>query len=375
MSRVRVIRHGRYLGDFVEGESYAHPWEVTVDDGMSALFAASFQDATPVYASRERARALGFRDRPLSPLLLLNLGVSFSVHDVSEQAIAHLAYLDVRFPEAVYAGDTLRAWSTVIATKPTSDGARGVVHVRTVVANQHRAIACVLGRKVLVPSGRLDERAPRGDAALAPVETQERLPVELRGRVLAPLRGGGFSGCSWEDFDVGDVLVHDVGRTVGESEHMQLTTLVRNSHPLHLDEVYARDGGSFAGTRVVYGGLVLSWVLSLASRDTTGSALWETGLDDGAHPSAVVAGDTLYAATKVLAKQEHGSEAGEITFRVVGVKNTPARALLEAGEDLFAPEHGKTSRKVEAKVVEITRRILVPRAQVTPATPSTRTPP
>jgi 2-methylfumaryl-CoA hydratase len=362
VSRVRVIRHGRCLDDFVVGETFTHPWEVTVDDGMRALFDASFQDASPIYASREGAQALGFRDRPLSPLLLFNLGVSFSVHDVSEQAIAHLAYLDVRFPEAVYSGDTLRAWSTVVEAKPTSDGARGVVRVQTVVASHH-TIACVLGRRVLVPAGRLEERAPTGPADPAPIGTGDgpRLPPELRAEVSAPERPGGFGGCLWEDFDVGDVLVHDVGRTVGESEHMQLTTLARNSHPLHFDEVYARGGGSFAGTRVVYGGLVLAWVLSLASRDTTGQALWETGLDEGAHPGAVVAGDTLYAASKVLAKQEHGPGAGEITFRVVGLKNTPARPLLEAGQDLFTPEHGKTSGKVDAKVVEITRRVLVRR--------------
>jgi 2-methylfumaryl-CoA hydratase len=363
VSRVRVIRHGRCLDDFVVGETFTHPWEVTVDDGMRALFDASFQDASPIYASREGAQALGFRDRPLSPLLLFNLGVSFSVHDVSEQAIAHLAYLDVRFPEAVYAGDTLRAWSTVIEARPASDGARGIVRVQTVVANQHDAIACVLGRRVLVPAGHLDERAPPAPAHPGPASARDwpRLPPELRARAAALEGPGGFGGCRWEDFDVGDVLVHEVGRTVGESEHMQLTTLARNSHPLHFDEVYARGGGSFAGTRVVYGGLVLAWVLSLASRDTTGQALWEMGLDEGAHPGAVVAGDTLYAASKVLAKQQHDPGVGEITFRVVGLKNTPARALLEAGQDLFTPEHGKTSGKVDAKVVEITRRVLVRR--------------
>ena len=37
----------------------------------------------------------------MHPLLLLDLGLSFSVHDVSERAIAHLAYIDnVRFPDA-----------------------------------------------------------------------------------------------------------------------------------------------------------------------------------------------------------------------------------------------------------------------------------
>ena len=56
-------RYGRLLDDFVPGDVYAHPWEVTVDEGMTALFAASFQDATPTYASRAAARALGLRDR------------------------------------------------------------------------------------------------------------------------------------------------------------------------------------------------------------------------------------------------------------------------------------------------------------------------
>src|SRR5271154_188956 len=106
---IRSPRYGRSFDDFTPGAIYAHPWEVTVDDGMIAFFAASFQDAIPTYASRVAAIALGFRDRPVHPLLLLNLGLSFSVHDVSEQAIAHLAYIDVRFPAPCYAGDTVRA--------------------------------------------------------------------------------------------------------------------------------------------------------------------------------------------------------------------------------------------------------------------------
>ena len=71
---LRAPRHGRMLDDFTPGAIYAHPWDVTVDDGMVALFAASFCCATPTYSSRAAARALGLRDRPVHPLLLLNLG-------------------------------------------------------------------------------------------------------------------------------------------------------------------------------------------------------------------------------------------------------------------------------------------------------------
>jgi 2-methylfumaryl-CoA hydratase len=351
-------RYGRLLDDFVPGDVYAHPWEVTVDEGMLALFAASFQDAVPTYASRAAARALGLSDRPVHPLLLLDLGLSLSVHDVSERAIAHLAYIDVRFPEVCYPGDTVRASSRVIAVKPVSSGDKGVVHVATRVTTETGALVCSFERKALVRAGKVDDRPrdPPHDVVHRDADPP-RAPAVLLGRLPPRARLGGFAWF-WEDFAVGDVIVHATGRTVSEAEPMALSTLMRNSHPLHVDEHYCKTN-SFAKTRVVYGGLVLSWVLSLSSRDTAGNAIWDLGLDDGAHPSGVLAGDTLYAASKVLAKQDRGADAGSVTLRVVGLKNTAARPLLEQGADLFTPELGKTSGKVAEKVVEITRTLLV----------------
>lgn len=360
MPTLRSPRYGRKLDDFSVGAVYAHPWDVTVDEGMIAFFSASFQDALPTTSSRLVARSLGLRDRPVSPLLLLNLGISFSVHDVSEQAIAHLAYIDVRFPEPCYPGDTLRASSMVIGKKPVSTGDKGVVHVRTQVVNQDDALVCSFERKALVPCGRVAERPADVPHAVAQQDAPPaRLPKVLEGPLPPPSRHGGFA-CFWEDFEVGDVIAHSVGRTVGESEHMQLATLLRNSHPLHLDEQYCRTS-SFAKTRVVHGGLVLAWVLALSSRDTAGNAVWDLGLDDGAHPSGVLAGDTLFAASQVIAREEAGPDAGRVTFRIVGLKNSPARALIEQGADLFTPELGKSHGRVKEKVVEITRTLLVRR--------------
>src|SRR5579862_3650126 len=146
----RSPRYGRFLEEFEIGAVYEHPWEVTVDTGLLALCAGSFLDASPVYASAHYARGLGFRDRPVHPLVLVNFGLSFSVHDVSEQAIAHLAYIDARFPNACYAGDTLHASSTVLGIKPSSEGERGVVHVRTVLSAEDERVVFQFERKVLV---------------------------------------------------------------------------------------------------------------------------------------------------------------------------------------------------------------------------------
>jgi 2-methylfumaryl-CoA hydratase len=359
----RRPQYGRLLEDFAVGATYDHPWEVTVDAGTTAFFQASFMDATPVYASAAYARELGFRDRPIHPLLLLNLGLSFSVHDVSEQAIAHLAYLDVRFPAAAFAGDTLHAKSVVLGAKKTSAGDRGVVHVRTSLLRDDDTVVCRFERRALVRAGTLATRpgdahahAPRSQPA--PAENDRRLPFEMREFVRVPFRTRGFAGFV-EDFAVGDVLVHDAGRTVSEAEHMQLTTLVRNSHPLHFDEAYCKAGASFAGTRVVYGGLVFAWVATLASRDTCGNVLWDLGFDQGAHPSGVLAGDTLFAASKVLAIEPHDAATARVTFRLVGTKNAHPGGLLDEGADLFTPELGKKESKVVEKVFEIDRTVLM----------------
>jgi 2-methylfumaryl-CoA hydratase len=363
--------YGRTLDEFEIGATYSHPWEVTVDVGHLALAAGSFLDASPVFASARFARRLGFKDRPVHPLMLLNFGLSFSVHDVSEQAIAHLAYIDVRFPDACYTGDTLRAASTVLGVKRASEGERGVVHVRTVlVAEGPGGVAdtrevCLFERKVLVKAG-APVRPVGGPAAPTPLGVDaapavSRLPPQLQpGKPLdLASESGGFAGF-FEDFAPGEILCHDIGRTVSEAEHMQLTYMFRNSHPLHFEEPYARSG--FAKTRVVYGGLVFGWVASLASRDTSGNVLWELGYDKGAHPAGVVAGDTLYAASRVLRAEALTPDLGAVTFKLVGTKNVKPAALLDAGADLFTEELGKGSgAKVKEKVFEIERTALMRR--------------
>src|SRR6185312_13396242 len=185
-------------------------------------FQSNFQDATPTFASARYARELGLRDRPMHPLLLLNFGLSMSVHDVSEQAIAHLAYIDARFPTACFAGDTLTASSTVLGSKPASSGDRGVVHVRTVLTNQDDHVLCTFERKALVRAGKLEHRPDPPHPAYAPKKDDAHvLPAELREQVRQPSRKAGFAGFV-EDFAVGDVIAHSIGKTVSDAEHMQL---------------------------------------------------------------------------------------------------------------------------------------------------------
>ena len=366
MPRIIEPRYGRLLDDFRVGDVYYHPWEVTIDNGMLAMFAASFLDPNPLYSSRRFARELGFRDCVVHPLVLLNLALSFSVHDVSEQAIAHLAYIDLKFPNAAYSGDTLSVYSEILGVRVSeSKPDRGVVHLRTTGINQDGAIVVTFERKALIPTGNLKGRAhadlvEEGTNKNQPQDGSDEsnsrdslatMPTELEGEIKIPAWPGRPRGC-FEDFEVGDVILHSIGHTVGESEHMQLTILTRNTHPLHFDEVYCRER-SFTKTRIVEGGLVFAWIASLASRDTTANALWEVGYDKGSHPNPVLAGDTLYAASRVIEKQKRDQQTGTVSFKLIGVKNERPATLLAAGLDLFGC-------RFDQKVFEIEHEVLLP---------------
>jgi 2-methylfumaryl-CoA hydratase len=377
--KIFELQYGRLLDDFTAGDKYHHLWEVTVDEGMLALCAASFLDPNPLYASRRFALEAGFRDRLVHPLVLMNLALSSSVHDVSEQAIAHLAYINLRFPNAAYAGDTL-AFTTKVLSARLSDSkpGRGVVHVRTAGINQDGLPVVAFERKALIPAGRL---ANRGHVDLPETSTDKPsventaissttldqnvltrnheasnamalLPAEFATGIKMPVWSGRPRGL-FEDFQEGDVYLHGNGKTIGESEHMQLTLLTRNSHPLHFDEVYSRER-SFMKTRVVCGPLVFAWIASLASRDTTANALWDLGYDKGTHPAPVLAGDTLFAASRVLERCELNEQSGVVKVHLVGVKNEKPAALMQAGVDLFQD-------KFAQKVFEIEREILLPK--------------
>jgi 2-methylfumaryl-CoA hydratase len=363
--KIITPRYGRLLDDFRVGDRYHHLWEVTLDDGLLALCAASFLDPNPLYASRRFARELGFADRVVHPLILMNLALSSSVHDVSEQAIAHLAYLNLRFPNAAYAGDTLTFTSEVLSARLSeSKPDRGVVEVRTSAFNQQGQAVVSFRRKALIPAGTLAGRAhpdafePHPDEQLADHSVAQiaapedaQMPPELAAEIRTPLWAGRPRGL-FEDFAEGDIYLHGNGRTIGASEHMQLTMLTRNSHPLHFDEIYSRER-SFTGQRVVCGPLVFAWIASLASRDTTANGLWDFGYDKGAHPAPVLAGDTLFAASQVLRKRRQHPQAGVVTFRLAGVKNQKPAALLEAGIDLF-------NDNFPEKVFEVEREVLLP---------------
>lgn len=159
----------------------------------------------------------------------------------------------------------------------------------------------------------------------------------------APLTG---PGNHFEDFEVGDVLVHSRGRTVGDSEHILFTLQVLNTAQLHFNQALCDSDpnlqAQFNGKRPVAGPYVLSLLMGLSTPDTTESALAVLKLREARHSAGVHAGDTLYAKTEVLEKRDADrKDRGIVTFKLTGLKQDRKTVCCEAVYEALIPRRPK----------------------------------
>ena len=353
LEKVKYPQYGRVLEDFKPGEVFCHPRGVTIYPSFAVEFATTFMEANPLYTNAEFAKAHGFRDLAVSPLMVMNICLSLGVQNDSEKAIANLGYYNVCFVKAVYPGDTLRALTKVLDVK-VKEGKPGIVTIRTIGLNQKNELVLQYDRKIMV--------AAAGKASDPTTVSGQPFPEQAAPTVEIPQVSGAYpmnlTGVNsyFENFQIGDVIVHANGRTITD-EHFPWTYRVMNTHPLHYDRLYSTArSGAMSGEPIVYGGLVFAWLAGLASRDTSENSLIDLGYTEGYHTQPAVSGDTIYPISRVLAKEEgpSGIKAGIVTFQLIGVKNIrPKEALEKFGADLLGKE------KIPEKIFEIERRLLV----------------
>jgi itaconyl-CoA hydratase len=100
------------------------------------------------------------------------------------------------------------------------------------------------------------------------------------------------TGYFFDDFSVGDVFRHPLGRTISEVDNMWFTLLTMNTNQLHFNSHYARH--SPYGRELVNSGLTVAIVLGISVSDISQNALANLGWTDIMLKAPVVVGDTLY---------------------------------------------------------------------------------
>jgi acyl dehydratase len=128
------------------------------------------------------------------------------------------------------------------------------------------------------------------------------------------MSGRGWEGNFFEDFAVGDVYRHQLGRTIGEADNTWFTLLTCNTLQAHFNADYA--ARTEFGKPLVVSTLTLAVVTGLSVADISQNAVANLGWDKVRLPKPVFVGDTLYAESEILETRPSASRPGNGIVRV-----------------------------------------------------------
>ena len=119
-----------------------------------------------------------------------------------------------------------------------------------------------------------------------------------------------MAGLWFEEFVIGQVLRHEIRRTVTEADNMWFSAMTYNPAQLHIDHDYAAK--TEFGKPLVNSIFTLGLVIGLSVQDTTlGTTVANLGMTDTVFPKPVFAGDTIRSETTILALRESQSRPGQ----------------------------------------------------------------
>src|ERR1700689_1128110 len=128
----------------------------------------------------------------------------------------------------------------------------------------------------------------------------------------------GWTGRVFEDFAVGAIYPHALGRTVLATDNIWFTLLTMNTNPIHFDQAYAAK--TEFGRALVDSTFTLALVTGQSVSDVSQNAMANLGWDEVRLPNPVFEGDTIYSQSEVLEKRESKSrpKVGIVRFKTTG---------------------------------------------------------
>jgi itaconyl-CoA hydratase len=129
----------------------------------------------------------------------------------------------------------------------------------------------------------------------------------------------GWQGRVFEDFELGDIYPHPLGRTVTQNDNITFTLMTCNPNQIHFDEYYSAQ--TEWGRPLVDSTFTLALVTGLSVADVSQNAV-NLGWDEVRLPAPLFEGDTVYAQSEVLEVRESRSRPhqGIVRLRTIGFK-------------------------------------------------------
>ena len=137
----------------------------------------------------------------------------------------------------------------------------------------------------------------------------------------------GWTGRVFEDFAVGDIYEHPLGRTVTQADNIWFTCLTMNTNPIHFDAEYSSH--TEFGRPLVNSCFTLALVTGQSVIDLTMNAVANLGWDEVKLPNPLFEGDTVYAHSEVLETRESKSrpKVGLVKVKTTGVNQKGAPVI------------------------------------------------
>ena len=154
----------------------------------------------------------------------------------------------------------------------------------------------------------------------------------------------GWTGRVFEDFEVGDVYEHPLGRTVIEADNIWFSGMTMNTNPIHFDGEYA--SRTEFGRRLMNSCFTLALVTGQSVTDLTQNAVANLGWDEVRLPHPLFEGDTVYSTSEVLETRESKSRptVGIVRVRTTGV-NQHGVPVIEFKRTFMVYKRGHVPRR------------------------------
>jgi itaconyl-CoA hydratase len=154
----------------------------------------------------------------------------------------------------------------------------------------------------------------------------------------------GWDGRYFEDFAVGDVYEHALGRTVLDTDNVWFTLLTQNTAPVHVDAHYAEQ--TEWGRRLVDSTFTLALVTGQSVSDVSQNVMANLGWDEVRLPKPVFEGDTIYSESEVLSTRLSQSRpnVGVVTVRTTGV-NQRGEVVITFSRTLLVYRRGQAPQR------------------------------
>lgn len=158
----------------------------------------------------------------------------------------------------------------------------------------------------------------------------------------------GWKGRFFEDFEVGDVYEHPLGRTITSADNIWFTLLTQNTAPIHFDHHYASQ--TEFGKPLINSTLTLAVVTGQSVTDISQNGMANLGWDEVRLPNPVFEGDTIYSRSEVLEKRASRSRdnVGIVAARTTGF-NQDGREVITFRRTVMVYRRGKSPRITRLK--------------------------